>query len=160
MDSLQMPLIALAAAYAFAVLAGAILPVTSRFDRTNAMWLAAPLLAVPLMVPSDNVVGRALVAFAGVDLALKMIDCARELRLGRPWSWAEYLRLLPPVPILLVRLRDRRPLREQAGWKDVVRALPAGAIVLAVFASMELVARVDAIQEHFLLEHASEPWLP
>jgi hypothetical protein len=154
MGSLQMPLIALAAAYVIAMAAGPLLPLTTRFSRTSDILLIVPLLAVPLLVPVENIVGRAVVAFAGVDLALKLIDYAREMRLGRRWEWKEYLWLLPPLPILLVRLRDRRWLRESAPWQDALRALAAAAIVIAVFVSLGPVARVDAIQQHFLLDHA------
>jgi hypothetical protein len=105
MEFWQMPLIALAAAYAFAAAAGWAL--TSMWGRAHAAWIAFPLLVALLFVPSDEIRGRALVAFLSVDLALKIIDYARELRQGRRWSWTDYLWLLLPVPVLLVRVRDR-----------------------------------------------------
>lgn len=146
-----MLLIAFAAAYAYAVLSGSAL--TSSLGPRNATWIATPLLLAPLLVPTDHVGGRAAVSFVAVDLALKLIDYGRELRLGRPWRWCEFLGLLPPLPLLLVRFRDRRALLRRTVGLDLARVLCGGAVVLGVFASMEPLSRLQAIRENFWLDH-------
>lgn len=152
MPSLPMPLIALAAVYTYAVPIGWLL-MASRVVRVGAALIAAPLLALPLLVPANQIQGRALVAFFCVDAALKIVDFGRELRRGRPVQWTEYLRFLVPIPLLLVRLKERRWLTERAGWRDTRQTLLAGAVVLAIVALMEPASQIAAVREHFWLDH-------
>jgi hypothetical protein len=152
MPNLSMPLIALAAVYSYSVLAGSLL-MASHAARVSAAFIAAPLLALPLLVPGDRLQGRALVAFFCVDAALKIVDYGRELRRGRPARWPEYLWFLVPIPLLLVRLRERRWLTEPAGWRNVRQALLAAAVVGAIFFLMWPVSYIQVVRENFWLDH-------
>jgi hypothetical protein len=151
MQSPSMLLIAFAATYAYAVVAGAALgrPLGQRY----ATWIATPLLLAPLLLPTCHVGGRAAVSFVAVDLALKVVDYGRELRLGWPGRWREFLGLLPPMPLLLVRFKDRPPLHGLTIGLDLARVLFGGAVVLGVFALLQPLSYLQAIRENFWLDH-------
>lgn len=152
MPSLPMPLIAMVAVSAYAIAAGWLL-MTSRAARAGTAILALPLLASPLLVPATQIQGRALVAFFCVDAALKIVDYGRELQRGRPPRWGEYLWFLVPIPLLLVRLSQRRWLTERAGWHDVGQALLAATIVCTIVLLLKPVASIDAVRQSFWLDH-------
>src|SRR6476469_2474807 len=78
-DELRL-LLALAAAYSLAVVAKPLLGWRGAAGWLIPLGLVAAMVARMLVVPADQLRGRSLVAFCGIDLALKLVDYTRERR--------------------------------------------------------------------------------
>jgi hypothetical protein len=149
------PLAALAATQMLARLARPLLRLRGRYGMLISVACAMPLLWTPLLVPSDQITGRALVSIFALAATVKMIDYAREFRRRPEITYADYLALLTPFPILLVRFAEKqRRLEPPAGWEEFPRMITGAAIVSAMALLLRPVAQIAAIRNNFPLDHA------
>ncbi len=149
---------AVIAAYCYAVIAFPLLRIRGHFGRFLAICVALvdPLCA--FFISADRVVERAFAELVAIDLAFKMIDFARQRgnRPERSIPFRDYLRSLPPFPVLLVvfgerakRPSARPPIARELAIVALLGCVIAGAIV-AVFA----VDGSAAVQASFPLDQA------
>lgn len=151
-------LVAVFATYAVGI---AVFPWLRRKGRPSAIaqWFVTAACAAALfLIPSEQVVLRALTAFPLTDLMLRVTDFGRQSRAGRTtnctWGW--YSRFLVPVPLLLVVFgqKDRR-LADHTAWKADLSRFAGGALVLGVGTVCLLLAQHSSLlRSSFWLDHA------
>lgn len=155
MAALPYVLFALAAAYATALA----IPLFRRQDGSIhlAAWCLAPIpLACPLLIPSDQVVLRALSALPCTDLSLRVTDYLRHSRhsaLG--FVSRDYYRFLISFPALLVTFRDhqRRLPHPVPPGPEIARVLLGAAGFAAAFLITLHLADDSALRASHLLDH-------
>src|SRR4051812_17243532 len=151
MAELVAPLAAIATAYCYALLVWPLLRLAGQSGSLIGYVLGSLNLAFTLLIPSDEVVGRALASFIFLDLALKMVDYARDSRRNRTAGYLDYLCFLVPFPLLLVRLSEHKRLRQWPDWREIPRAVIGGATVAAMCWLLGPIARIQVVCDNFLL---------
>lgn len=156
--SLLSCVLAVTAAYAAGI---AVFPLLRRRDSASTVtqWLvAATCVALLFVVPSEQVVLRALTALPLTDLLLRVIDFGRQSRSGRTaaCSWRDYCEYLVPVPLLLVVFgqKDRRIVGRQTRWMDLAWIIAGGALFGVGWVCLSLAQACPALRSSFWLDHA------
>jgi hypothetical protein len=148
---------AVVAAYCYAVMAFPLLRLQGRFGRMLAICVAlvSPLCA--FLIAADRVIERAFAELVAVDLSFKMIDFARQQRArARSISFRDYLRLLPPFPVLLVVFGEREKLAPERPplLKELAIVLLLGYVIAGTVTAVFVADRSAAVQYSFPLDHA------
>lgn len=124
-----------------------------------AHWLVtAACVAALFLIPSEQVLLRALTAFPLTDLMLRVIDFGRQSRARRTTNctWGQYCQFLVPAPLLLVLYgqKDRR-LADRTAWKTDLARFAGGATLLGLGTVCLLIAqRSSLLRSSFWLDHA------
>ena len=122
------------------------------------MFVAATVLACPLLIPAERIVGRAFAALVCGDLFFRLTDLTRQVRRAgtRLATWQDYAWFLIPFPALLVVYGAK----ERLGSPSIAIAIAAlariavgGAVFLAALA-LTLAATHNAVLcGSFWLDH-------
>ncbi len=162
-DLLYRPALAMLAAYGCALVAGPLL--RRRASAIATACCAVPLVFLsPLLIPASQVLGRSAAALVSIDIALKIVDFARQTRFparasaGRPRTLVEYCAFLVPFPLLLVVFgnRERRPLRAGQTLRECFRFLGGSAAFAGLYALLVALAENPTLQSSFALDHATK----
>jgi hypothetical protein len=152
-------LLAVSAAY---VLAAAIFfPVLHWRSAAATGWkvlVAAAVLACPLLIPSDQIMGRAFASLVCVDLFFRLMDLSRQVRLSGtgPAIWQDYAWFLNPFPALLVVYAAKERVSSPKGSTGVaalVRTGAGGILFLGMLALTLAVRQNGILRGSFWLDH-------
>ena len=149
---------AVIAAYCYALIVFPLLRIAGRFGGFLAICVALVTPLCAFLISADRVVERAFAELVGIDLAFKMIDFARRQR-TRPSesvSFHDYLRFLPPFPVLLVVFgeRDKRPAARPPLAREIVIITLLGSVIAGAVACVFVVDGIGAVQASFPLDQA------
>jgi hypothetical protein len=151
-------LLAVSAAY---FLAASLFPVLHRRSLPTAIWqtlVAAAVLACPLLIPADQILGRAFASLVCVDLFFRLIDLSRQMQqaaMGPP-NWQDYARFLIPFPVLLVVYGAKERVSSaqgSTGAAALVRTVAGGTLFLGLLALTLGVKQSDILRGSFWLDH-------
>jgi hypothetical protein len=153
-------------AFLFAVfvayaLAATLYPVLRWQSSWAVVWKVFTALAVlpcPLLIPAEQVIGRAFAALVSVDLFLRLTDLTRQTRLtaARIATWKEYAWFLIPFPALLVVYGEKERLSSTSNSAALVALArtAAGALVFLGSLAVTLAAAQNAyLRGAFWLDH-------
>lgn len=151
-------LISIGAAYAYAVAAGLAFKHPRRIGAPLTTSVAIGVLAIPLLIPPDQAILRAIALLVCTELMLKMIEfarCCREQESGN--SITDYLWFLIPFPPFLVAWDDKLHRRQSVDWhRALLNLLFGGGIFLIVLCLFQWLTTLAILKSSFALDHAAK----
>ena len=152
-------LLAVSAAYILA--AAVFFPVLPWRSAAATGWkviVAAAVLACPLLIPSDQIMGRAFASLVCVDLFFRLMDLSRQVRQAGtgPATWRDFAWFLIPFPALLVLYgaKERASLPKGSdGVAALVRTVASGVLFMGMLALTLTVRQSSILRESFWLDH-------
>lgn len=142
--------------YAIAVATVLIVWMAPRGKVALAWTLAGTVALCPLLIPSNEILARALISVLCADAWFKVTDLARVFSKprSRPILLDHALLCLIPFPTFLAVYEDRRyrPLLPIEAI-DIGRVAIGGPLAVLMFLSLRWLAHVPALQDNFLLDH-------
>jgi MBOAT membrane-bound O-acyltransferase family protein len=123
------------------------------------MSVAAAVLVCPLLIPADQIIGRAFASLVGIDLFFRIMDLSRQSWRGAIGfvSWQDYAIFLIPFPTLLVVYGAKERIRStssSAVMTALVRTVAAGTLFLGALALTLATAHSAFLRGSFWLDHA------
>jgi hypothetical protein len=152
-------LLAILAAYASALVAGAMARRPGTLAIVAFSTITAAILAAPLLIPADRLMLRAAACFVSTDLMFRLIDFRRELRnQAHLPTFREFCWFLIAFPVLLVVFSDRNRRLEgpRFAWLDALRVFGGIVGVGAGFVLLDVVAAFSVFRGSFLLDHVAK----
>jgi len=123
------------------------------------MLVAAAVLACPLLIPAERIVGRAFAALVCGDLFFRLMDLTRQARRAGTSSatWQDYAQFLIPFPAMLVVYGAKQRLDSPNSVFAIAALVPvaAGGTVFLGALALTLAATQSAVlRASFWLDHA------
>ena len=152
-------LLAVFVAYVMAATLYPILHWQSSWAVVWKMFVAAAVLACPLLIPADRIIGRAFAALVCVDLFFRLTDLTRQAR--RPGAtvptWQIYAWFLIPFPALLVVYGAKQRLSSTSSTSALAalaRTALGGTVFLGALALTLAATHSAVLRGSFWLDHA------
>jgi hypothetical protein len=147
-------------AYTVAVVVWPLLKCRGRANLLGCVLATGGISLCPALIPPEQIMARAICCLLSIDPIFRVLDYARQVRMGFVSSvtWRAYLTFLIPVPFLLTvfgeKQRSQRPVHFER--TDAAR-LPVNLFIMAMVVFLCLQShRVALLRESFLLDHLSK----
>jgi MBOAT, membrane-bound O-acyltransferase family len=123
------------------------------------LLVVAAVLACPLLIPAERIVGRAFAALVCGDLFFRLTDLTRQARRSGATvaTWQEYAWFLIPFPVLLVVYGAKERLGSMSNPTAIValvRLAVGGAVFLAALGLTLAATHSAVLRGSFWLDHA------